>query len=93
MEEFVSFRGKPLVRQGNMIFYGDMNDKYYTMLTILDSKPLQELQISGKVEVQLLLTDKNIPAKEALVKKTVKDGLYQAMDIAAVWLERANAED
>lgn len=92
-EQFVSFRGKPLIRHGNIIFYGDLNDKYYTMLTILDTTPNKDLQMAGKVEVQLLLTDKTVSAKEALIKKAEKEGLYQAMEIAALWLERANAEE
>lgn len=90
---FLTFRHRPIVRQGNIIFFGDLNEKYYVMLTVMDTRPLQDLQLSGKVEAQLLLTDKNIPAKQALVKKAVRDGLYQAMDLASIWLDRANAEE
>ena len=91
--DFLTFRGRPLVRQGNIIFFGDLNEKYYVMLTVMDTHPMQDLQISGKVEAQLLLTDKNIPAKQALIKKAVRDGLYQAMDLAVTWLDMANAEE
>ena len=46
--------------------------------------------LSGKVEVQLLLTDKSVPPAEALVKKAEKQGLYAAFDLASVWLDIAN---
>ena len=91
-EKFLTYKGRPLVRTGNLIFYGDLNEKYYTMISILQTENKGDVPVATKVEIQLLLTDKNIPAKDALVKKAVKDGLYPAMDLAAVWLEMENAK-
>ena len=82
-----------MVRMGNIIFYGNMGEKYYTMLQILDTNEYKDLMVSGKVEDQLLLTDKSVPAKDALIKKTEKQGLYQAMDLATVWIDMAIKED
>ena len=91
-ENFITYKGRPLVRTGPIIFYGDQNEKCYTMLTILDSKQQKDLMVSGKVEIQLLLTDNSVPPAEALIKKTEQEGLYKAMDVAAIWLDMANAE-
>ena len=88
-ENFITYKGRPLVRTGPIIFYGDQNEKCYT---ILDSKQQKDLMVSGKVEIQLLLTDKSVPPAEALIKKTEKEGLYKAMDVASIWLDMANAE-
>lgn len=91
-EKFLTYKGRPLVRTGNLIFYGDLNEKYYTMISILQTENKDDISMATKAEIQLLLTDKNIPAKDALVKKAVRDGLYPAMDLAAVWLEMENSK-
>lgn len=88
-EKLITYKGRPLVRTGPIIFYGDQNEKCYTMLTILDAKEHQDIMVSGKVEIQLLLTDKSVPAAEALLKKTEKEGLYKAMEVATIWLDMA----
>ena len=31
-KEFLTYKGKPLVRQGNTIYYGDMADDYVIMM-------------------------------------------------------------
>ena len=35
------------------------------------------------------LTDPSIKSRDRIVKKSEKDSLYTAIDIAVVWLERA----
>ena len=39
--------------------------------------------------VQLQLTDPDLRGRDRVVKKSEKDSLYAAMDIAAVWLDRS----
>ena len=34
---FLTYKGKPLVRKGNTIYYGDMNDPFVLMFSIADS--------------------------------------------------------
>ena len=55
----------------------------------MDNEELQDLNLSKKVSVQLQLTDPEIKSRDRVVKKTEKDGLYNAMDIGSIWLERA----
>ena len=40
---------------------------------------------------QLLPTDPELKSRDRVVKKSEKNSLYAAMDIAAIWLERALA--
>ena len=47
--------------------------------------------MATKVIVQLQLTDPNLKSRDRVVKKSEKPSLYAAMDVAAVWLERALA--
>lgn len=91
-EKFLTYKGKPLVRKGDEIYYGSMADDYVIMLRIVSSKKVGDMDVAEKVLVQLMLTDNDIPATKRIVKKSEKTGLYNAMDIAAVWLERALRE-
>lgn len=87
--DFLTYKGKPLVRNGNTIYYGSMNDAYVIMLKISSSKEFGELDLASKVTVQLINTDPDVSIKEKIVKSSEKKGLYAAMDIADVWLTRA----
>lgn len=88
MADFLTYKGKPLVRKGKELYYGDMSEPYVVMLNILESKKQGDIETATKVSVQLLATDPTVSPAERVVKKSEKDGLYNAMDIGAVWLER-----
>lgn len=87
--KYLEYKGRPLVRNGNTIYYGNMSDPYVICLNILNSEDLKDLKVSGKVAIQLLDTDPNVSLKDKVVKKSEKQGLYNALDLGAVWLERA----
>ncbi len=87
--KFFSYKGKPLVRNGNMIYYGNMSDKYVILMQILETKKVKDLDVATRVSIQLWLTDEEIRAKDRIVKTSEKSGLYDALDIASIWLERA----
>ena len=61
------------------------------MMQVLESKKEQDLNVATKVSVQLQLTDPNLKSRDRVVKKSEKDSLYAAMDVAAIWLDRALA--
>ena len=87
--EGLVYRGHPLRRIDNLIYYGTMAEKYIIMMQVQDTKKVQDLDVASKVSVQLQLTDPNLKSRDRIVKKSEKDSLYAAMDIAHVWLERA----
>ena len=87
----LEYKGHPLRRKDNLIYYGSMADKYIIMLQVLESKKVDDLDVATKVSVQLQLTDPDLKSRDRVVKKSEKDSLYAAMDVAAVWLERALA--
>ena len=91
-EKFLTYKGKPLVRNGNTLYYGYPNEKYVIMMQILATKPVDDVEVASKVSVQLLNTDPNVSIREKIVKSSEKKGLYSALDIAEVWLTRALAE-
>jgi len=88
-QAFLTFKGKPLVRKNDVIYYGNMSDKYVIMLQIVSTKKVNDLDVSDKVLVQLMYTDPEIRTRERVVKKSEKIGLYNAMDIGSIWLDRA----
>ena len=90
--KFLTYKGKPLVRNGNTIYYGNMSDKYVIMMQIMSTKTVNDLELVDKVIIQLMYTDPDIKTRDRVVKKSEKHGLYNAMDIGSIWLERALAE-
>ena len=85
----LSYKGRPLMRKDNLIYYGSMADEYIVMLQILESKKLEDLDLATKVSVQLQRTAQDVKARDRVVKKSEKDGFYTALDVGCVWLERA----
>ena len=91
MADSLIYKGHPLQRKDNIIYYGSFADPYVIMMQILETKKVGDLDVASKVSVQLQLTDSSVKSRDRIVKKTEKDGLYAAIDVAAVWLERALA--
>ena len=89
--EGLMYKGHPLRRVENLIYYGTMAEKYIIKMQVLESKKEQDLNVATKVSVQLQLTDANLKSRDRVVKKSEKDSLYAAMDVAAIWLDRALA--
>ena len=85
----LTYKGHPLRRKDNLIYYGSMTEKYIIMLQIMETKKQADLDVATKVSVQLQLTDPDLKSRDRVVKKSEKDNLYTAMDVAAVWLDRA----
>ena len=89
--DMLVYKGHPLRRKDNLIYFGSMAEKYIVMLQILSTKKVKDLEVADRVAVQLQLTDPDLKSRDRVVKKTEKDGLYPAMDVAVAWLDRALA--
>ena len=85
----MQYKGRPMMRKDNMIYYGSMADSHIVMLQILETKKVQDTDIATRVSVELQLTDPNARAKDRIVKKSEKDGFFTALDLGSVWLTRA----
>ena len=89
--KILMFKGRPLMRMDNMIYSGSMADSHIVMLQILETKKVGEMDVATRVSVQLQLTDPAARSRDRVVKKSEKDGLYTALDVGCVWLQRALA--
>ncbi|MBO7473986.1 MAG: hypothetical protein J6U00_08315 [Ruminococcus sp.] len=89
IEKFNTYKGYPLVRSGNQIYYGYMSDPYVIFIQILETKEENGVEMTSKVRVVQMDTNEPDPLK-AFVKNAEREcGLYEALDIANVWLEKA----
>ncbi|MDE6789193.1 MAG: hypothetical protein K2J47_07740 [Ruminococcus sp.] len=90
--KFITYKGYPLVRSGNQLYYGYMSDPYVIWIQILETKDIDGEKMTTKVRVIQLNTDETDPMKQ-IVKRSDRDtGLYEALDIAKVWLDKALAK-
>lgn len=94
-DQYLMYRGKPLLREKNAICYGDMSEKYVLFLLILSEKTIEgeggkKTNVPDKIIVQLLSTDTSKPIYERIVKQVEKNDLYDAMDIGVNWLDSMN---
>jgi hypothetical protein len=87
--KILTYKGRPLSRKDKVLYYGSMADKYIIMMQVMSSMKIDDLDMATKVSVQLQLTDPDLKSRDRVVKKTEKESLYAAMDVASVWLERA----
>ena len=82
-EKVLMYKGHPLMRKDNMIYYGSMADSHIVMLQVLETKKQGDADIATRVSVQLQLTDPSARSRDRVVKKSEKAGLYTALDVAA----------
>ncbi len=82
------YRGKPLVRCGDTIYFGDMSEPYVVKLQIKSKTNSNNLDCADKVVIQLLSTDTEISTRKQIIKTSEKENLAVALDFAVAWLER-----
>lgn len=85
----LQYKGHPLMRKDNVIYYGSMTDSHIIMMQILDTKKENGLDLASRVSVQLQQTAPGLRTRDRIVKSTEKTSLWSAMDIASIWLGRA----
>ena len=85
------YKGHPLRRKDNLIYYGSMADKYIVMIQIMGTTKDGDLEIANKVQLQLQLTDPDLKSRDRVVKKSEQPDLFSAIDMGATWLMRALA--
>ncbi len=90
--DFLTYKGKPLVRKGKEIYYGDMAEKYIIKFDVLSEKEENGQKLPDRLSIQLLLSDTQLAEKDRVKKKSEKQGFFEAMDLGAIWLERALKE-
>lgn len=87
----LTYKGHPLRRKDNLIYYGSMADKYIVMIQVMASEKQDGLDVASKVQLQLQLTDPDLKSRDRVVKKSDLPDLFSAIDMGSIWLMRALA--
>ncbi len=85
---FFTYKGYPLVRNGDEIYYGNMYDPYVVWMKITQKTKVGDLDIASKIDMYKMATDAKLSPIEAIVKQSEKNSLYEALDVAYIWLSR-----
>ncbi|MCD8006609.1 MAG: hypothetical protein LUF29_06500 [Oscillospiraceae bacterium] len=85
-EKFFEYKGFPLVRKGNELYYGSMGDKEVVYMQIAASEKRGDVDVATKVRIYRMLTDENVPVMERITKTTEKHSLFEAVDLAHDWI-------
>lgn len=80
----LTYKGKLLARKGNIIYYGNPEDNYIVMMNITNSNNENGFDITSKVTISLQTNTGG--AKEKIIKKVEREGMFKALDIAEFWL-------
>ena len=87
-KKFLTYKGKQLIRCGNRLFYGNLEDKYILVLDIVESEEKNGIRISKKVKIQLMDNTAEF-GKGDVYRKAERSNLYKALDIGEWWLTDA----
>lgn len=85
-EKFLEYMGKPLVRSGDEIYYGNMNESHIVKFTIL-SKDAEGTP--NKINIKLLKSNTELSEKDRIAKESTKNTMFEALDVGFVWLDRS----
>ena len=87
----LTYKGHPLRRKGNLIYYGSMADKYIVMIQVTSTEKDGSLELANKAHLELQFTDPDLKSRDRVVKKSDLPDLFSAVDMGSIWLMRALA--
>ncbi|NMA06255.1 MAG: hypothetical protein GX928_00860 [Ruminococcaceae bacterium] len=86
------YKGRPLVRSGDEIYFGNPEDSHMIYIQILSYTGEGEDEVADRVYVRLLSNAPDLTLQARTIKESEKVGIWGALDIGIVWLDRALAE-
>ncbi|MBQ9902689.1 MAG: hypothetical protein IJM51_09960 [Clostridia bacterium] len=89
---YLCYKGRPLVRCGSEMYYGSMSDMYIIFIKELATKKINDIDVGTKFEIQLRFTDPDIKGKGKIVKSIERASFADSLELAEAWLNRANAQ-
>lgn len=87
-KKILTYKGKPLLRVGDRIYYGNLEDKVILTLDITESKKNKDIKSAQKVKIQLMDNTGEF-GKGQVFRKGERENLYKALDIGEWWLQDA----
>ena len=71
------YRGHPLRRVDNLVYYGSMADKYIIMMQVLDTEDVKDLKLAKRVSIQLQIYQFHVPYQYDIKRYTENDLLQE----------------
>lgn len=87
-KKVLTYKGKPLLKCGDRIYYGNLEDKFILVLDIIESEPKKDVKVSTKIRVQVMDNMGEL-GKGKVYRKGERENLYKAIDIGEWWLTDA----
>ncbi len=87
----MTYKNYPVVRKGNEMYYGYMSDPTVVYLKLEQQEKMHGITTAKKVEFYLMSTDIENPKPP--LQRAERENLYEALDVAAEWLNRANQKE
>ena len=85
-KEIFSYKGFPLVRKKDEIYYGNMSDDFVVIMQVIEKKKVVDMEVAKKIKLYKMSTDESKNPLERVSKTSEKEGLYAALDVAYAWL-------
>ncbi len=83
----LTYKGRPLVRCGDELYYGSMQDPYAIYLQVLSKKAENGREIADRVHIVLMSTDESKPLPERIIRQANKVGLFNALTFGDIMLQ------
>ena len=84
----LTYKDKPVYRQGNVIYYGDLSKRLILVLEIVETEEKNGVTVSKKVKFHIQDNTGEL-GKGVNYRSGERDNLFKAFDIGAWWLQDA----
>ncbi len=84
----LTYKGKPIYRQGNRIYYGNLEDDLILVIDIVETKNIYGRQITQKAVFSIQDNTGEL-GQGTVYRKGERDNLYKAFDMGSWWLQDA----
>jgi len=89
----MTYKGRPVVRDNNKLYFGEPSNPFMIVLTVLENKQTGNNVLPSRVLVQLQNTDPALAMSgDKIVKEGERKNLYDALELGSIWLEKQLSE-
>ncbi len=87
-KKILTYKGKPLLKCGERVYYGNLEDKLILALDVIECEDNKDVKCSTKIKIQLMDNTGEL-GKGQVFRKGERENLYKALDIGEWWLKDA----
>lgn len=89
MAQPMTYKGRPVVRDGNKLYFGEPVNPFMVVMTVLQNVN----DVPARILVQLQSTDPALAfSNEKIVKEAERKNLFDAFELCSLWLEKQLSE-